>query len=40
MQEQIAEVLYYIKGTLKYKWATLVIAWIVCIGGWLDLAPV
>lgn len=35
MQEQISEVLYYFKGTLKYKLATLVIAWVVCIGGWL-----
>jgi len=38
MQEQIAEVLYYFKGTLKHKWAILVIAWVVCIGGWLAVS--
>ena len=40
MQEQISEVLYYFKGTLKYKWATLVIAWVVCIGGWLFVSAI
>lgn len=35
MQEQIAEVLNYVKGTLKYRWVILTITWMVCIGGWL-----
>jgi polysaccharide chain length determinant protein (PEP-CTERM system associated) len=35
MQEQITEVLSYLKGLLKYKWVGVVFAWIVCLCGWL-----
>lgn len=35
MQEQISEILVYLKGTLKYKWVAMALAWIVCLGGWL-----
>jgi len=34
MQEQIAELLYYIRGSIKHKWLALVVAWIVCLSGW------
>lgn len=34
MQEQISEILYYVKGTLKYKWMAIILAWIVCVCGW------
>lgn len=35
MQDQLAEVLFYLKGTLKYKWVAIIIAWIICVGGWM-----
>lgn len=35
MQEQLSEVLFYIKGTLKYKWAIIIVAWLVCLSGWI-----
>ncbi|MGZ8165300.1 MAG: XrtA system polysaccharide chain length determinant, partial [Methylobacter sp.] len=35
MQDQISEILYYLKGTLKYKWMAIIIAWIVCLSGWI-----
>jgi polysaccharide chain length determinant protein (PEP-CTERM system associated) len=38
MQEQISEILYYLKGTLKYKWMAIIIAWIVCVSGWIFVA--
>jgi polysaccharide chain length determinant protein (PEP-CTERM system associated) len=38
MQEQLAELLFYLKGTLKYKWVAITIAWILCLGGWLFVA--
>ncbi|MGZ8186188.1 MAG: XrtA system polysaccharide chain length determinant [Methylobacter sp.] len=38
MQDQISEILYYLKGTLKYKWMAIIIAWIVCISGWILVA--
>ena len=34
MQEQITEVLIYIKGTLRYKWFSLILAWLLCLAGW------
>jgi len=34
MQEQLSEILYYIKGTLKYKWTSLIVASLICISGW------
>ncbi len=34
MQEQLFEVLYYLKGALKYKWSALIIAWILATSGW------
>lgn len=35
MQEQLSEVLFYIKGTLKYKWVIMIVAWLVCLSGWI-----
>jgi protein tyrosine kinase modulator len=34
MQEQISEILIYIKGALKYKWVAILVAWLICVGGW------
>ncbi len=34
MQDQLAEILFYIKGTLKYKWVIIITAWLICIAGW------
>jgi len=34
MQDQLAEILFYVKGTLKYKWIIIIVAWLVCITGW------
>ncbi|NOT12193.1 MAG: hypothetical protein HOP23_10250 [Methylococcaceae bacterium] len=38
MQEQLSEILFYLKGTLKYKWVAIIVAWVICIGGWLFIA--
>jgi polysaccharide chain length determinant protein (PEP-CTERM system associated) len=35
MQEQLYEILYYLKGALKYKWASIILAWVLCLCGWL-----
>ncbi|MEI6333025.1 MAG: XrtA system polysaccharide chain length determinant [Methylococcaceae bacterium] len=35
MQEQLYEILSYLKGALKYKWIAIIIAWIICLSGWL-----
>ena len=34
MQDQLAELLFYVKGTLKYKWVIIIVAWLICITGW------
>jgi polysaccharide chain length determinant protein (PEP-CTERM system associated) len=34
MQEQFAEILYYIKATFKYKWLVIIAAWLVCLPAW------
>ena len=33
MQEQLFEILYYLKGALKYKWTALIIAWVLAVSG-------
>jgi polysaccharide chain length determinant protein (PEP-CTERM system associated) len=38
MQDQLSEILFYLKGTLKYKWVAIIVAWIVCLGGWLFIS--
>ncbi len=38
MQEQLSEILFYLKGALKYKWIALMIAWIICLSGWLFIS--
>ncbi len=38
MQDQLSEVLFYLKGTLKYKWVAIIVAWLVCVGGWLFIS--
>lgn len=38
MQEQLSEVIFYLKGTLKYKWVAIIVAWIVCTGGWVFIS--
>ena len=35
MQEQISELFFYVKGTLKYKLIAIVVTWIVCVFGWI-----
>ncbi|MCX7098123.1 MAG: hypothetical protein NTV43_09515 [Methylococcales bacterium] len=35
MQDQLYEILSYLKGALKYKWVAIIIAWVICVGGWL-----
>ena len=35
MQEQLYEILYYFKGALKYRWVTIILAWVICLSGWL-----
>lgn len=35
MQEQISEIIYFAKGALRYKWQGIVLAWAVCLIGWL-----
>ena len=35
MQEQLYEILSYLKGALKYKWVAIIIAWVICLSGWL-----
>lgn len=34
MQDEIAQLFSYIKGTLKHRWFALIVAWIICFGGW------
>jgi len=34
MQEQLFEILYYLKGALKYKWTALIIACVLAVSGW------
>ncbi len=34
MQEQLSEILFYVKGTLKYKWVIIITAWLISISGW------
>lgn len=38
MQEQLFEILFYVKGTLKYKWVIIFAAWLICISGWLYIS--
>jgi polysaccharide chain length determinant protein (PEP-CTERM system associated) len=38
MQEQLSEVIFYLKGTLKYKWVAIIVAWLVCAGGWVFIS--
>ena len=38
MQEQLSEVIFYLKGTLKYKWVAIIVAWVVCTGGWVFIS--
>lgn len=35
MQEQISEIFYYAKGALRYKWHGIVVAWMICLIGWM-----
>ena len=35
MQEQLYEIISYFKGALKYKWVAIIIAWVICLSGWL-----
>jgi len=34
MQEQFEEIICYAKGSLKYKWVAIFVAWVFCVGGW------
>ncbi|OOG27244.1 hypothetical protein B1C78_03650 [Thioalkalivibrio denitrificans] len=35
MSEIFAQILAYIRGTWRYRWLALTVAWIVCIAGWM-----
>ncbi|MGZ8189861.1 MAG: XrtA system polysaccharide chain length determinant [Methylococcaceae bacterium] len=35
MQQLISEIIFYLKGTLKYKWVAVSLAWVLCLSGWL-----
>jgi polysaccharide chain length determinant protein (PEP-CTERM system associated) len=35
MQQQLTELLFYLRGTLRYKWMAIILAWIICMVGWL-----
>lgn len=35
MQEQLSEIIFYVKGTLKYKWVIIIVAWLVSVSGWI-----
>ncbi|MEQ1637582.1 MAG: XrtA system polysaccharide chain length determinant [Methylococcales bacterium] len=37
MQEQYNDLIFKVKGTLKYKWIALLLAWVICIAGWTTL---
>ena len=34
MQEQLAEILSYVKGVISHKWIIILIAWIISVTGW------
>ncbi len=34
MQKLIAEIIFYLKGTLRYKWIAIALAWVICLSGW------
>ena len=34
MQEQVADIIFYVKGTLRHRWLAIIIAWLICIVGW------
>jgi polysaccharide chain length determinant protein (PEP-CTERM system associated) len=34
MQEQLFEIIYFLKGAFKYKWTALIFAWIFSASGW------
>lgn len=34
MQDHLAQLFYYARGALRYKWLALIVAWIICLGGW------
>jgi polysaccharide chain length determinant protein (PEP-CTERM system associated) len=38
MQEQLYEILFYLKGALKYKWVAIIIAWVICLSGWIYIS--
>jgi polysaccharide chain length determinant protein (PEP-CTERM system associated) len=35
MHDIFAQILAYVRGTWRYRWLALMVAWAVCIGGWL-----
>jgi polysaccharide chain length determinant protein (PEP-CTERM system associated) len=35
VQDQLAELFYYLKGALKYRGVAIALAWIVCLSGWI-----
>jgi polysaccharide chain length determinant protein (PEP-CTERM system associated) len=40
MNDQLSEVLYYVKGSWKYKWTALIVAWFVCVICWLFVSAI
>jgi polysaccharide chain length determinant protein (PEP-CTERM system associated) len=34
MQNQVTQLLYYVKATFRHKWLALFIAWAICLGSW------
>ncbi len=35
MQDQLADILAYVKGIISYKWVIVIFAWIICVAGWI-----
>jgi polysaccharide chain length determinant protein (PEP-CTERM system associated) len=34
MQEQVADIIFYAKGTLRHRWLAIIVAWLICLLGW------
>ncbi len=35
MQDQLADILAYVKGVINHKWVIVIFAWVICIAGWI-----
>ncbi|MDH5552724.1 MAG: chain length-determining protein, partial [Nitrosomonas sp.] len=37
MDELIAQLYVYVKGTWKYRWLSVILAWVICLAGWVTV---